>query len=126
MKILETFHEARRREANRVISRYWHLVEQAHQYERRSRIETIKPARLLSKASTTGLLAQAVFGSKATVRLEYVIAVVAILVISFGAKMFFLSPPTADAGTHSILKSVPTAVAHGNARSMQIGEPPYP
>ncbi len=59
-------------------------------------------------------------------RLRYVTAVVAILLISFGAKMFFLSPPTADAGMHPNTKTLPTAAAHSNAPSLQIGEPPYP
>jgi len=57
-------------------------------------------------------------------RLHRVIAVVAILVISFGAKMFFFSPPTANAGSH--MKNPSAAIAHGNAHSMLIGEPPYP
>jgi len=56
MKFFKTFHEARRHEADRIISRYWHFVEAAHEYERRSSVETTKPATLLSKTSTTACL----------------------------------------------------------------------
>jgi len=125
VKLLKALHESRQREADRVIRRYWHLVERAHEYERRYNIETTKPTPLLNKASTTGFLAQAVFGSKATMLLRHVVAIVAILAISFGAKMFFFSPPTVDAG-HPNIKNLPASTAHSNARSMHIGEPSYP
>ncbi len=126
MKFFKTFHEARQREANRVITRYWHFVERAQEYKPRSNSEAARSVPLLKDANTTRLLAHAVFGSKATMRLGYVTAIVAILLISFGAKMFFLSPPTADAGTHRNTTNLPTAVTHGDAHSPQIGEPPYP
>jgi hypothetical protein len=54
------------------------------------------------------------------------IAVVAVLFISFGVKMFFLSAPTAEAGTHPSMKTLPTAIAHTIDNWMRIGEPPYP
>ena len=54
------------------------------------------------------------------------IAVVAVLLISFGVKMFFLSAPTAEAGTHSSMKTLSTAIAHTVDNSRRIGEPPYP
>ena len=57
-------------------------------------------------------------------RTHYVIAVVAILLISFGAKVFFFSPPTAEAD--ALMKNRPAVVAHTNASSMEIGQPPYP
>jgi hypothetical protein len=52
------------------------------------------------------------------------IAVVAVLLISFGVKVFFLSAPTAEAGTR--MKTLPTAIAHTIDDWMRIGEPPYP
>jgi hypothetical protein len=55
---------------------------------------------------------------------RHVIAVVAILVISFGVKIFFFSPPTAEAD--ALMKHLPAAVAHTSAKSMEIGQPPYP
>jgi hypothetical protein len=126
MKLFKTFHEARQREANRVITRYWHFVEQAQEYKPRSSSEAAKSVPLLKDANTTRLLAQAAFGSKATMRLRHAIAIVAILLISFGAKMFFFSPPTADAGMHRNTINLPAAGAHNNPLSLQIGEPPYP
>ncbi len=54
------------------------------------------------------------------------IAVVAVLLISFGVKMFFLSAPTAEAGTHLSMKTLPTAIAHTIENWKRIGEPPYP
>ncbi len=126
MNFLNTFHEARQREANRVITRYWHFVEQAQEYKPRSSSEVARPVPLLKEANTTRLLAQTPFRSKATMRLRYVTAIVAILVISFGAKMFFLSPPTADAGMHPNTTNLPAAITHSNVHSLQIGEPPYP
>jgi hypothetical protein len=62
----------------------------------------------------------------ALMRAHHVIAVVATLFISFGVKMFFLSPPTSVASVHSNVKSLPAAVVHTNASSMEIGQPPYP
>ncbi len=62
----------------------------------------------------------------AVMRAHRAIAVVAVLLISFGVKMFFLSPPTAEAGAHSTLKSLSTAIAHTINNSMSIGVPPYP
>ena len=52
------------------------------------------------------------------------IAVVAVLLISFGVKVFFLSAPTAEAGTR--MKTLPTAIARTIDDWMRIGEPPYP
>ena len=47
-----------------------------------------------------GTAALGVVGS--TLRTHHVIAVVAVLLISFGVKMFFLSAPTAEATIHAI------------------------
>ena len=38
-KILKALEESRRREAERQIRRYWYLVEQAREYEKRKNIE---------------------------------------------------------------------------------------
>jgi hypothetical protein len=35
----EALHNSRQREADRVILRYWHLVEEAHEYERKREIK---------------------------------------------------------------------------------------
>ncbi len=126
MKLFKTFREARHHEAERVIRRYSHFVEQAQVYNPRSSSEAARSVPLLKEANTTRLIAHAAFGSKATMRLRHVIAIFAIMLISFGAKMFFFSPPTADAGMHPNTKYLPTAVAHSNAPSLQLGEPPYP
>ena len=55
-----------------------------------------------------------------------VITVVAVLLISFGVKMFFLSAPTADAGTLRKMKPSPTATVHTNNNWIKVGEPPNP
>ena len=52
-------------------------------------------------------------------RTHHVIAVVAVTLISFGAKIFFFSPPTAEADVHPNIKSLPAAVAHTNANSIR-------
>ncbi len=126
MELFKTFHEARHHEAERVIRRYWNFVERAQEYEPRSSSELAKSMPLLKEANTTRSLAHAAFGSKATMRLRHVIAIAAIMLISFGAKMFFFSPPTADAGMHPNTTNLPAAVTHSNALSLQIGGPPYP
>jgi hypothetical protein len=59
-------------------------------------------------------------------RTHHVIAVIAVILISFGAKIFFFSPPTVEADVRPSTKNLPAAVAHTNASSMEIGEPPYP
>ena len=35
----EAIHKSRQREADRMIRRYWHLVEEAHEYERKREIK---------------------------------------------------------------------------------------
>ncbi len=62
----------------------------------------------------------------ALMRTHHVIAVVAILVISFGVKVFFFSPPTAEAVVYPNIKNLSAAVAHTSTNSMEIGQPPYP
>ena len=62
----------------------------------------------------------------ALMRPHHAIAVVEVLLISFGVKMFILSAPTAQAGAHSNMKTLPTAIAHTIDNSIRIGEPPYP
>jgi hypothetical protein len=62
-----------------------------------------------------GAIANMVVGSK--LRANYVATVIAILLISFGVKMFFLSAPTAEADIHS----VPSASM--NVLQMQIDHP---
>ncbi len=59
-------------------------------------------------------------------RAYHFIAVAAVILISFGAKMFFLSAPTAEADVHPNIKNLPAAAAPNIARSMEIGAPPYP
>ena len=54
------------------------------------------------------------------------ITVVAVLLVSFGVKMFFLSAPAAEAGTLRKMKTLTTATVNTNTNSMKIGEPPYP
>ena len=39
VRFFEALHNSRRREADRVIRRYWHLVEEAHEYERKREIK---------------------------------------------------------------------------------------
>ncbi len=63
---------------------------------------------------------------RALMRAHHGIAVVATLFISFGVKMFFLSPPTSEASVRSNMKNLPAAVVHTIASSMEIGQPPYP
>ncbi len=62
-----------------------------------------------------GAVANMVVGAK--LRANHVAVVIAILLISFGVKMFFLSAPTAEADIHS----VPTASM--NVLQMQIDRP---
>lgn len=62
----------------------------------------------------------------AFMRAHQAVAVVAVLLISFGVTMFILSAPTAEAGAHPNMKTLPTANAHIINNSMRIGEPPYP
>jgi hypothetical protein len=38
-RMIEALHNSRQRQADRVIRRHWHLVEEAHQYDRRREIE---------------------------------------------------------------------------------------
>jgi hypothetical protein len=38
-RFFEAFHNSRQREADRVIRRYWHLVEEANEYERKREIK---------------------------------------------------------------------------------------
>lgn len=62
-----------------------------------------------------GTAATAVIGS--TLRAHHVIAVVAILLVSFGVKMFFLSAPTAEA----VIRPLPGASM--NISQMHIDHP---
>ncbi len=57
-------------------------------------------------------------------RAQHVIAVVAVLLLSFGAKMFFFSAPTAEATAH--VQKIPTEASQPDAGRMDIGAPPYP
>ncbi len=57
-------------------------------------------------------------------RAQHVVAVVAVILISFGVKMFFFSAPTAEATVHA--QSLPTEASHTDAGRMDIGAPPYP
>ena len=54
-----------------------------------------------------GTAALGVVGS--TLREHHVIAVVAVVLISFGVKMFFLSAPTAEANIHAVPSAIPSA-----------------
>jgi hypothetical protein len=65
---------------------------------------------------------RAKFIMPAGVRYQHVIAVVAVILISFGVKMFFLTAPTAEASAHMQKPST----AHTDAGRMDIGSPPYP
>ena len=38
-RFIEALHNSRQREADRVIRRYWHLVEEANEYERKREIK---------------------------------------------------------------------------------------
>jgi hypothetical protein len=58
------------------------------------------------------------------VRFQHVIAVVAVILISFGVKMFFLTAPTAEASAH--VQKPSAEAAHTDAGRMDIGAPPYP
>jgi len=39
VRFFEALHNSRRREADRVIRRYWHLVEEANEYDRKREIK---------------------------------------------------------------------------------------
>ena len=53
-RLFEALQNSRQREAHGVIRRYWHLVEEAHEYERRFEIEAAcSNARALQKSFTT-------------------------------------------------------------------------
>jgi hypothetical protein len=54
-------------------------------------------AELLRRYGTAAL---GVFGSK--LRAHHAIAVIAVLLISFGVKMFYFPAPTAEANTHDV------------------------
>jgi hypothetical protein len=55
-------------------------------------------------------------------RAYHAVAVVAALLISFGVKMFFVSPPTSEANTHA----VPNAGMHSEYRIEHGRAPWYP
>ncbi len=57
-------------------------------------------------------------------RARHVIAVVAVILISFGVKMFFFSAPTAEATVQ--VQKIPTEASQPDAGRMDIGAPPYP
>ncbi len=58
-------------------------------------------------------------------RARYVIGVVAVILISFGMKMFFFSALTAEANAH--MKNLAMeATPHTDANQLEIGAPPYP
>ncbi len=58
-------------------------------------------------------------------RARHVIAVVAIVVLSFGLKMFFFSAPIAEANAQ--MKPLAAQAAdHTDASRRDIGAPPYP
>jgi hypothetical protein len=57
-------------------------------------------------------------------RAQHVIAVVAVILISFGVKMFFFTAPTAEANAH--MQNLSAEAAHTDAGRMDIGAPPYP
>ncbi len=58
-------------------------------------------------------------------RAHHVIAVVVVIFISFGIKMFFFSAPTAEANAH--MKNLAMeATPHTDANQLEIGAPPYP
>jgi hypothetical protein len=76
-------------------------------------------AEYMSRSATVSIVA---VGS--TVRAHPIMAIVAILVISFGVKMFVLSAPTAEADTHlgpSTTAAVPSSGM--NVLQMQIDHP---
>ncbi len=57
-------------------------------------------------------------------RARHVVAVVAVILISFGVKMFFFSAPTAEATVH--MQNLPAEASQPDAGRMDIGAPPYP
>ena len=64
------------------------------------------------------------YGEKTLMRAQHVIAVVAVMLISFAVKMFFLTAPTAEATTH--MQPPSAEAARTDAGRMNIGAPPYP
>lgn len=56
VRFIELLHRSRTIEADRVIRRYWHLVEEAHAHDRRREAETARKnvERVIKRAFITG------------------------------------------------------------------------